>query len=235
MKSVDVIKLVKYTFLAVGIGMLAGTVFLYTNTNAFLKDAIKAEGTVIELIPSYSDGSTTYRPAVRFIDQQGKAIEFASSSSSNPPSYSEGQTVEVLYRPDAPQKAEINGFFSLWVDSVILGGLGTAFFTVGASLVTLPMLKGRKENYLKQQGTPIQTEFKSVEINTMLSVNDRHPFQVITQWQNPSTSEIHVFESDNIWYDPSEFITNQRITVFIEKENPKKYFVDLSFLPKMAE
>jgi hypothetical protein len=69
----------------------------------------------------------------------------------------------------------------------------------------------------------------------MLSVNDRHPFQIVTQWQNPSTSEIHVFESDNIWYDPSEFITNQRITVYIEKENPKKYWVDLSFLPKMAK
>jgi hypothetical protein len=235
MKAVDGMKLVKYTFLAAGIGMLAGTVFLYTNTSVFLKDAIKTEGTVIELIPSYSDGSTTYRPTVRFINQQGKEIEFASSSSSNPPSYSEGQTVEILYLPDEPQKAEINGFFSLWGAPLILGGLGSAFFTVGASLLAVPMLKGRKENYLKQQGIPIETEFKSVEINTMLSVNDRHPFQVVTQWQNPSTSEIHVFESDNIWYDPSEFITNQRITVYIEKESPKKYWVDLSFLPKMAE
>ncbi|MBD2074590.1 DUF3592 domain-containing protein [Phormidium sp. FACHB-592] len=235
MKSVDPMKLVKYTFLATGIGMLAGTVFLYINTSAFLKNAIKAEGTVIELIPSYSDGSTTYRPAVRFINQQGKEIEFASSSSSNPPSYSEGQTVEILYRPEEPQKAEINSFFSLWGAPTILGGLGSAFFTVGAVLLAVPKLKGREEKYLKQQGTPIKTEFQSVDINTMLSVNDRHPFQVITQWQNPSTSEIHVFESGNIWYDPSEFITNQQITVYIEKENPKKYWVDLSFLPKMAE
>ncbi|XHX80627.1 MAG: DUF3592 domain-containing protein [Stenomitos frigidus ULC029] len=235
MQSVDVIKVVKYTFLTVGIGMLAGTVFLCTNTNAFLREAIKAQGTVIELIPSYSDGSTTYRPAVRFINQQGKEIEFASSSSSNPPSYAEGQTVEVLYLPDKPQQAEINGFFSLWGAPVILGSLGSIFFTIGASLLVVPMFKEREAKHLKQQGTPIETEFKSVEINTMLSVNDRHPFQVITQWQNPSTSEIHVFESNNLWYDPSEFITNQRITVYIEKENPKKYWVDLSFLPKMAE
>lgn len=234
MKSLDE-KLFASIFLAAGIGMLAGTVFTYTNTSAFLKDAIKAEGTVVELIRSRSDDSVTYRPVVRFMNQQGKAIEFASLSSSNPPSYSEGQTVEVFYRPDAPQQAEINSFFSLWGVSVILGGLGSVFSTIGASFLVVPMLTGRKEKYLKQQGIPIETKFKSVEINTMLSVNDRNPFQVITQWQNPSTSEIHVFKSSNLWYDPSDYIKTKRITVYIEKENPKKYWVDLSFLPKMAE
>ncbi|MBM0744338.1 DUF3592 domain-containing protein [Phormidium sp. CLA17] len=228
-------KAIGYPFLLAGIGMLAATFFTYINTNTFLKDAIKTEGTVIELIRSRSDDSITYQPVVVFVSQKGEKIEFTSSSSSNPPSYSKGQTVEIFYLPNEPQKAEINGFFSLWGAPTILGAIGSIFSTVGASLLIALMRKEREEKYLKQQGTPIETKFKSVEIDTTESINDRHPFRVITQWQNPSTKEIHVFESNSIWYDPSEFITSDLITVFIERENPKKYLVDLSFLPKLAE
>lgn len=228
-------KAIGYPFLLAGIGMLAATFFTYTNTRTFLKDAIKAEGTVIELIRSQSDDSITYRPVVVFVSQKGEEIEFTSLSGSNPPSYSRGQTVEIFYLPDAPQKAEINGFFSLWGAPTILGAMGSIFSTVGASILIALTRKEREEKYLKQQGTPIETKFKSVEIDTTESVNDRHPFRVITQWQNPSTKEIHVFESNSVWYDPSEFMTSDPITVFIERENPKKYLVDLSFLPKLAE
>lgn len=222
-------------FLLPGIGMLVATFFIYKSTNTFLKDATRAEGTVIELVRSRSDDSIVYYPVVVFVSQEGEEIEFTSLSGSNPPSYSKGQTVEILYLPTQPQKAEINSPFSQWGIVTIFGGLGSLFSTIGACILVLPMLKEGEEQHLKQQGTPIETDFKSVEINTTYSVNGEHPFRVITQWQNPSTTEIHVFRSNNLWYDPSEFITRKQITVFIEKENPKKYFVDLSFLPKLAE
>lgn len=222
-------------FLLPGIGMLAATLFTYKNTNTFLKEAIRAEGTVIELIQSRSDDSMAYYPVVVFASQDGKEIEFTSPSGSNPPSYSTGQTVEILYLPTEPQKAEINSFFSLWGLTAILGGMGSIFSAVGAGMFVVPRLKEGEEKRLKQEGTPIETDFKSVEANTAYSVNGRYPFKVITQWQNPSTTEIHVFESNNLWYDPTDFMTRKQITVFIERDNPKKYFVDLSFLPNLAD
>lgn len=228
-------KVIGYPFLLAGIGMLAATCFTYIDTNTFLKNAIKAEGTVIELIRSRSDDSITYQPVVVFVSQKGEEIEFTSSVGSNPPSYSKGQTVEIFYLPENPQTAEINGFFSLWGVPIILGAMGGIFSTVGASILVAIISKEREEKYLKQQGTPIKTKFKGVEIDTTKSIDGRNPFRVITQWQNPSTTEIHVFKSNSIWYDPSEFMTSDSITVFIERENPKKYFVDLSFLPKLAE
>ncbi|WP_199325799.1 DUF3592 domain-containing protein [Nodosilinea sp. FACHB-141] len=215
--------------------MLAATFFTYTNTNTFLKDAIKTEGTVIELIRSQSDDSVTYQPVVVFVSQEGEEIEFTSPSGSNPPSYSKGQAVEIFYLPNNPQKAEINEFFSLWGLPTILGALGSIFSTVGTGLLVVPMIKEREEKYLRQQGTPIEAKFKSIDVDTTVSVNGNHPFRIMTQWQNPSTTEIHVFKSSCLWYDPSEFMTGDSITVFIERENPKKYFVDLSFLPKLAE
>ena len=93
-------------------------------------------------------------------------------------------------------------------------------------------LTGRKDAYLKTHGIPLDTEFQSVECNEVLSVNGKHPFRVLTLWQNPSTSELFIFKSHNLWFDPSNYIKRKNITVFIERNNPRKYYVDLSFLPK---
>lgn len=158
-----------------------------------------------------------------------------STAGSNPPSYSKGQKVEVLYLTTEPQNAKINDFFSIWGGSVILGGLGGVFFLIGSGIILAGSLTSRKSEYLRKNGMPIETEYQSVEENTAFSVNGRHPFRVLTQWQNPSTSELHIFKSNNLWFDPSSYIESKKITVFIERNNPKKYFVDLSFLPKLAK
>ena len=228
------ITIFKYVFLLVGIGMLAGSWSWYQNTRSFIGQAAKAEGTIVELVRSNSSDSTTYRPVVHFNNQNGEQIEFTSSAGSNPPSYSKGEKVEVLYLPNEPRNAKINGFFSLWGGSLIIGGIGGVFFLIGAGILLVSLLKSRSDEYLKKHGASIETEFQSVAINTSLKVNGRSPFRVLTQWLNPATSELHIFESNNIWFDPTSHIKTKKIRVFIDRKNPKKYYVDLAFLPKVA-
>jgi hypothetical protein len=238
-RNMKTIGIIKYTFTLVGIGALAVALWLYRDTSIFLGEATRAVGMVVDLERSQSSDSTTYstvyRPVVRFTDGTGVEIKFTSSTGSNPPSYSRGERVEVLYLPSQPQKARINGFFSLWGLSLIFGGLGALFLAVGTGLTLVGALKTRRTEYLKKYGTPIETEFQSVVLNRALSVNGRHPFRVFTQWLNPSTSKVHVFESDDLWFDPSDYITDKRIRVFIDVSNPKRYYVDLSFLPKLTD
>ncbi|MBI1732446.1 MAG: DUF3592 domain-containing protein [Gammaproteobacteria bacterium] len=190
---------------------------------------------MVELIRSRSDGSDTYKPVVNFVDQNGKTIEFTSSTSSNPPSYSVEEKVGVWYDPAKPEHAEIDGYFSLWGITTIFGGLGAIFFLVGAGIIFGTAFKGRRDESLRMRGTPIETDLQSVQLNTSLAVNGKHPYKVLTQWFNPFTSEVHVFESDNVWFDPASYVKDRKITVFIENDNPKKYLVDLSFLPKLAK
>lgn len=228
-----------------GIGMLIGAFSSYRNTSSFVKEASRAEGTVVDIVlvdmgVNTRRTSSVYKPTINFVNHEGEKVEFTSSVGTNPPSYSKGQKVEILYRPTEPQNAQINDFGSLWSDSIILAGMGGGFFILGIIVVitfalALSGLSDRKNEFLKKSGVPIQTKLQSVEINTSLSVNGVHPFVVLTQWHNPSTSEQHIFRSDNLWFDPSDYIKSERITVFIEENNPKKYYVDLSFLPKLAE
>ncbi|WP_026971372.1 DUF3592 domain-containing protein [Aliagarivorans marinus] len=231
MKAVSIIK---YLFSAIGLAMLAGAYFMYSNTQSFVSSAVTTEGVVTQLIRSRSSDSTSYYPVVRFKIKSGREIEFSSSTGSNPPSYSEGERVEVLYLESAPQEAEINAFFPLWGGVAVLGGLGAIFSIIGLSIFASKHLKNTNIKHLKQNGTRVKAKLQGVNINRSLSVNGRNPYQIHAQWRNPRTSEMHVFSSENLWFDPTDYIKQQEITVLIEMSNPKKYYVDVSCLPKMA-
>jgi predicted RNA-binding protein associated with RNAse of E/G family len=116
-----------------------------------------------------------------------------------------------------------------------VGGLGTIFLLIGVLLTLIPKLRSRRDEALKATGTPVSARFQRVQVNDTMEVNGRNPFVVLAQWVNPETHEIHVFQSNNLWFDPTGHITaDHPITVYIDRNNPKKYYVDLSFLPKLA-
>ncbi len=227
------IAIIKYVFLTIGALMLAGAFYFYQDRQTFLKKAEIVQGTVVELISKRSDNSTTYAPLVSFTTKAGNKIEFTSAVSSNPPSYSEGESVEVLYDPADPKDASINGFASLWIGPLVFGILGTVFFLIGFGIILFGILKQRKTQYLRDNGKRIETKFVQVHLNYGMAVNGRNPFQISSQWLNPQTNEMYVFESDSIWFDPTEFIKDDIIKVMIDPSNPKKYYMDISFLPNL--
>jgi len=230
-----VLNIIKYVFTIIGAGMLIGTFFIYKNTSEFIEKSIETKGIVIELLMSHSDNSIMYSPLVQFTDSKGMQIEFSSSTRSNPPRYSVNEEVDVIYNPEFPNKAKIKSFFSLWGGVTILGILGLVFFAIGGSIIAYNIKKKNLLIYLKQNGIKIASDFQNVNINTSLDVNGKNPFVIVSQWLNPETSELHVFTSDNIWFDPTDFIKSDKINVFIDPKNPKRYLVDLSFLPNIAE
>lgn len=237
------LKIVQYALMLIGAIMLMGTFYWVQNTQQFTQKALKAEGTVIDLIESRSSSSSsnhsssgyTYAPKVQFATEQGQAITFITSSSSNPPSYNVDEKVEVLYLADQPNAAKINGYFDLWGGATILGILGSVFFAIGAGIMLFSHFSSRKKNHLTTSGEAIQADFQNVELNESISVNNTHPFRILAQWVNPNTAELHIFKSENIWFDPTNHINNKKIKVYIQPNNPKKYHVDISFLPKLAD
>lgn len=227
MKSINALK---YLFAAVGVLMLVVALGSCSHTRSFLARAARTEGTVIHLVPVFSNNGTTYRPIVRF-EYQGRQVQFASSTSSNPPSYREGETVPVLYLESDLSSARIDSFFSLYGLSAIAGGLGTVFFLIGAGTMVLQAKTRQTDERLRHQGLPITTDFQSVELNGTFQVNGRSPYRVVTQWQDPASSRLRRFESHNLWFDPTQFIKQKEIKVYVDPSDPQKYYMDLSFLP----
>ena len=229
------LSIIKYMFTIIGIGMLIGAFVVNQHTNKFIASSLKADGQVIDFETKRSDNSSsTYAPVIKFVANDGKEYQFVSSVSSNPPSYDVGESVEILYLESNPNDAQVNGFFSLHLGEFILGILGSIFLAIGGGILLFGFLGNKKREYLLANGVSIQTKIQAVTLNESITVNGRHPFVIVSQWLNSATNELHEFESDNIWFDPTDFIKTENIDVLIEANNPKKYWMDIRFLPKKA-
>jgi hypothetical protein len=235
-----VVRLVFSIFFVVGLGLLIGSYFTVRHTQRFLQTAIPVPGVVVENVYRESSSSSnngpswSYYPHVRFRTTDGQAIDFVSSTGSSPPSYSVNEPVTVLYDPRQPYKASLNSFGQLWAGSIVLICLGVAFTAPGIGFSVWKRFSDQKNAWLHQNGRRILAEITSVELNTSLEVNGRNPFRIICQWLDPARNEMHVFHSGNIWYDPTEFITGKTLEVLVDPNNPRRYTVDTSFLPKVG-
>jgi len=94
-----------------------------------------------------------------------------------------------------------------------------------------PQVVNTPDAYLKEHGLSVSAEYKFVELNESIEVNGRSPYRIVAEWLDPKTNKPFVFKSGNLWRDPSDHIDQKQITVYVDKNNPKKYSVDTSFLP----
>ncbi len=225
----------KYLFAAVGLGLLLGALAVHHRTAYFVSHASRAPGTVTAMVPqrSGSDNSISYRPVVRY--QNGaQQIVFSGSVASNPPAYHVGETVNVLYLEWDPYNARIESFSSLWFVPTLLAVMGAIFFAIGGGLILVPAVQQRADERLVHEGMPIEAELQGINVNSTIAVNGRCPYRVSVQWRDPATARVRVFQSHDVWSDPSAYVKDKKIRVFLDRNDPEKYYVDLSFLPKPA-
>jgi hypothetical protein len=129
----------KFVILPLGVLMLLGAAYLYFDTRAWLGRSVEAQGSVIEMVQirDRETGSLTFAPLVRFQTADGKTVEFQSTFQSNPPAYTTGQTVTVLYDPSRPNSAAIASLFSIWGPTIILSAVGAVFLAFGIGVLVV--------------------------------------------------------------------------------------------------
>jgi hypothetical protein len=107
---------------------LVGAVFLLSGLGLGVREAwfgqhaLPASGTVTEVRVSDSGEGPNYSPVVAFRTGTGEEVRFEGISTSPPPQT--GQTVPVLYHPDAPQAARIDRFVDRWLFPALFVLLG---------------------------------------------------------------------------------------------------------------
>ncbi len=76
---------------------------------------------------------SSWMPVVEFTAPSGERVRFESKVYSNPPKYKQGEMVTVFYDPQNVREARIKSFIYLWLLSLLLGILGTAFTWVSVA------------------------------------------------------------------------------------------------------
>lgn len=120
------------TFMAVGVGSILYSAWFTTATT-------RVAGKVVALTPQESSNvdpnwipthQITYLPVFTFATTEGKTFSAQGSVASNPPEFTVGQTVPVLYKTANPQRARISTFSQQW-------GMGTFFSCFGSVVLAI--------------------------------------------------------------------------------------------------
>ena len=129
-------KIGRWIFLVLGIGWLAAGVGFTFDTLTFLHRSISTSGQITSLVSrrDQSEGPITYAPVFSFTSESGRSYVVTSNASSNPPAFSVGQKVTVLYKVEQPDHARLNTFEQLWLFPVMFTAIGTVSFVVGIFL-----------------------------------------------------------------------------------------------------
>jgi hypothetical protein len=122
-----------------------------------------------------------------------------------------------------------------WLFAVAFLGFGGGFFLVGMVPMWRMWSGEVRLQRLRQSGQRLSVRLTRVERNQSVSVNGRHPYRLVSEWQNPQDKKLYVYYSKNLWVDPDPFIPDDRmLDVYVDIDNYKKYAMDTSFIPKRA-
>lgn len=231
--SRDIMSLVGGIFALVGLVLLAASGYLLVQQQDFARAALKANGTVVALHPRTSSdrNSTNYAAEIAFTDASAKDHRFIENFSTYPARFDQGERVTVLYRPQAPQDAIVDDFWSRTGALIIVGPLALIFSCLGGGMLGYRWSQQKRAGYLIQNGLPIQAQFLRVVQDDTLTVNNRSPYRVIAQGRHPVSGQEQEFRSPMIWTDPGEQFQGQRLTVYVDPQRTKRYYMDVPGTP----
>ena len=204
----------------------------------------RVNGTVVSFTSSYSNNSTTYTPVVQYqVNGRAYKVTAGFGSSSVP---ANGSIHQVAYNPAAPQQAKV-------VESSTDTMLLYLFPAVGVGLLIMaPVLFVRSSrrtgdiNGLIRNGVKIQgvladihtTRDNGVNLNSGSTIGNMS-YKIIVSGVDPSTGQVQNYISDSITGIGVLAMSNFRnspipIDVYIDRTNPKNYYVDVSDIPNLT-
>lgn len=218
-------------FLLVGISFTVVSAFNFLNTLNLLSNSHKTLGKIVGINEErQSKGGYMYSPLIKYKSGTGDEYVYSSATKTGYSSYKIGQEVELIYDKNNPQNARINSILDIWFLTILMGVLGSVITITGVILLSTTLKKRRQTEYLKKNGQKILADFTNIG-RGLVEINGENGYVINCQWVNPQDNVIYTFKSDDIWFDPTNCVKDKKINVLIDLKNPKKYYVDLSFLP----
>ena len=118
---------------------------------------------------------------------------------------------------------------NLYILPIVFGSIGTPFLLVGIGFLIFVGKMDAKKKALMQNGNLIYAEVTGGSEVFNVQVNGRHPWKLECRYEDPFSGEIYLYSSRNTFTDPYPYI-GQQIAVYVDKNDPSKYYVDIQSL-----
>lgn len=210
------------------VGVACFLPWLYFTYNSAVKAMRweEASGTIKSFQSGYPD--------ITF-DYNGRSYQFHENVSTS--DMFEGEQVTVYFPKGEPAKAELKSFFASWFMTLLLGIFWVVFGGIGGIGLwfSTKSSRMREELMVMGKGRKVSMPISEVTKDYSFKMNGRSPFVIVAQWHDKSSNTVYQFKSEYIWFNPEMYLTEKKeIDVFIDPNNFKRYYVDVSFLPKQG-
>jgi len=111
--------------------------------------------------------------------------------------------------------------------------MSSLFIVLGGVFIVIPIVKKNQGKKLIKNGLKLSATITSVTINSSYQINGRSPYVINASFMYQDL--MYEARSNNIWYDASFIVNNfniHELPIYIEYNNPKKYYLDTSDLEK---
>lgn len=214
-------------FAAIGSLCLLGFLYAAAEEVAFLRHAVATEGQVVGLRDRATD-----QPIFLYEFPAGTVRRSRSLGGSSSDQYLSGDRLPLYVDARDPDSAQIRRFDHQWLLSLVLAVFAFAFGGIGYGFLGYRRWRRGLDRMIQDRGIRIRAEIAGVAFNTAITINGLSPWRI--QAQALIDGKVHRFYSESIWYDPSPYLERGQVDVLYLAEDPKKYRMDISFLPEFA-
>ena len=139
----------------------------------------------------------------------------------------EGDHVEIFVDPEKPY--DIKAGNEMLIIGGVFSGVGFIITVVGVILLFKSAGKKALEKRLIEDGYYIEAKYDYTDV-TGVRINSRPTYVVRCSYLNPEDGNIYSFKSRYFTYDPSMYINSETIRVYVDRNDFKKNYVDLSYI-----
>lgn len=110
---------------------------------------------------------------------------------------------------------------------------GLIFASIGFTPLFIYLRKKWIKHKVIKMNMIIDTEFLDL-IHAQYQINSFTPLIIRSQWFDEKNNLIYQFKSSPLSVDPSQYLYEElKIPVFINPDNPKEYYMDLTRIPDL--
>jgi hypothetical protein len=215
-------------FAIIGALSLLGFAYATVSEILFLRHAVATEGRVVGLPDRATD-----QPTYLYEFPIGTVRRGRSMGGSISDQYLNGDRIPLYVDARNPDSAQIRRFDHQWLFPICLGVFGSAFAGVGFGILGYRRARRELERRIRDRGVRIRAEVIGVHCFSNIMINGVSPWRIHAQAM--IDGKVRLFSSGHLWYDPSPYLDRKQVDVQYLAENPGKHWMDVSFLPELAE
>jgi hypothetical protein len=214
----------KIFFVLCAVTLIAG-IILYLEASAFQKNAKITAGTVI------NSGLSRYE--VSYVSDDGITRIHKGVQSSKGRKYHDGEEIKVFYRNDNPDKMRITDGVRSGKKVVKIGIIMVLFNVLS---VYFDRKRAKSEKNFKTTGRKMEAQILRSDIDTSITIMKKNPYYIDCKWTDPMTGKEYNHTIRYVWQDPKVLLAGRNsIDVYVDRNDPEKYFMDIVFLGESAK